>query len=156
MPKQKWKEGDVFLVPQRDGVCTVGQVLDVMMKNVASVALYDVRIPCGDGAGRFDLKEESLIASLSVTRHLLDEGKWRVVGHQPISLDRAVWPNENTRDRLWVGSVTYDAEIAEELLDAYNGLAAWDDWADPTFLDTLLAALDRKPKHVYYKKKGGA
>jgi hypothetical protein len=31
-------------------------------------------------------------------------------------------------------------------------LAAWDDWKDPNFLDSLLPNPDRKPKHSFLKK----
>ena len=150
---QGWQVGDVFIVQQRDGICTIGQILDHMMTNVLSCAFYDIRVPCADVSGTFVLDEGRLIAALSVTREQLDCGKWRVVGHQPISLNRGVWPNERCREQLWVGAVVYDAAIAEDLLDAYNGLIPWDDWHDPEYLDKLLAAPDRKPKHVVYKKR---
>lgn len=150
---QPWQPGDVFTVQQRDGVCTVGQILDHMMKNVVSCAFYDIRVPCADDAGPFDLNDDRLIAALSVSREQLDFGVWRVLGHQVVALDKSVWPNEVCRDQLWVGAVVYDASIAEELLDAYNGLVPWDDWHDPEYLDKLLAEPDRKPKHVIYKKR---
>ncbi len=150
---QRWHPGDVFAVKQQDGVCTVGQILELMMRNVVSCAFYDIRIACTDAAVPFHLTDDVLIAALSVSREQLDYGKWKVIGHQTIALDSLVWPNEVCRDQLWVGAVVYDATIAEELLDAYNGLVPWDDWHDPEYLDKLLAAPERKPKHVLYKKR---
>jgi hypothetical protein len=151
--KQRWRPGDIFFVPQRDGVCSVGQVLDVMMTNVASCAFYDIRTPCDTPVGSFDLDDDLAIAALSVTKEQLDFGAWRVVGWQPVSLPRHAWPNENTRAQSWVGSIVYDAAIAEDLLNAYNGLTAWDDWKDPRYLDNLLVNPGRKPKHLIYKKR---
>jgi len=151
--KQHWKPGDVFIVEQRDGVCSVGQVLDIMMKNVVSCAFFDVRVSCTAVAGPFELGSDRLIAALSVSREQLDFAKWIIVDAQNILLDRSAWPNENCRDQEWVGSIVYDAAIAEELLDAYNGLVPWDDWHDPEYLDKLLADPDRKPKHIFYRKR---
>jgi hypothetical protein len=150
---QPWKPGDVFAVVQRDGVCSVGQVLTEMMKNVVSCAFYDVRVPCENSKPPYDLRIGRLIAVLSLSRERLDFGQWKVLGHQDIALPRELWPNEEFRDDLWVGSKVHDASIAEELLDAFNGLVAWDDWHDPEYLDKLLAHPDQKPRHLIYKKK---
>ena len=152
-PKQLWKPGDVFLVTQKDGVCSVGQVLSRMMENVVSCAFYDIRVPCNGAQGPFDLDDDRAIASLSVTKEQLDFGAWRVVGNQAIALGPEAWPNEQCRAQRWVGAKIYDAAIAEELLNAYNGLVPWDDWKDPEYLDKLLVNPDRKPKHLLYKNK---
>lgn len=150
--KQAWKPGDIFVVPQSDGIGTVGQVLDRMMTNVVSCAFYDIRVPLDGATGPFDLDNDMMIAGLSVTIEQLDFGVWKVIGWQPVALAQKYWPNENTREQRWVGSETYDASVAEELLEAYNGLAPWDNWKDPNFLDSLLANPDRKPKHIILKK----
>lgn len=149
---QPWTPGDVFLVEQRDGVCSVGQVIDQIMKNVVSCAFYDIRLPCDADRPPDQLILSQLIAVLSVSREQLDFGKWRVVGSNRVGLDRQLWPNEAFRQDHWIGAKIYDASIAEELLDAYNGLVAWDDWHDPEYLDKLLVSPDRKPKNLLYKK----
>jgi len=153
-PNQAWGPGDVFLVPQKDGVCSVGQVLCEMMKNVVSCAFYDIRVPCADAHGYFDLGNDRAIASLSVTKEQLDFGVWKVVGHQAVGLPREAWPNEECRANRWVGAKFYDAAIAESLLNAYNGLIPWDKYKAPEYLDNLLVNPDRKPKHLLYKKRG--
>ena len=150
---QTWQPGDLFIIQQRDGICSVGQILDHMMKNVVSCAFYDIRVPHAEERGAYELRDDHLIAALSVTQEQLDAGVWKVIGHQDIALDRSAWPNEDCRSHLWVGASIQDASIAEELLDAYNSLVPWDDWHDPAYLDTLLVAPDRKPKHVVYKKR---
>jgi len=151
---QDWRVGDIFVVEQRDGVCSIGQVLDMMMKNVVSCAFFDIRVPCSGGAiTTYDLRVGHLIAILAVTREQLDFGKWRVIGHQDVAVDRNLWPNEEFRETKWVGASIHDASIAEELLAAYNGLVPWDDWHDPEYLDKLLTFPDRKPSRVIYKKR---
>ena len=124
------------------------------MVNVVSCAFYDLRVPLEeDGTEPFELSIERLIATLSVTREQLDFGVWRIVGWQPVTIDRSVWPNENCRSQDWIGAKIFDAAIAEDLLEAYNGLAPWDDWKDPEYLDKLLVSPDRKPKHLVFKNK---
>lgn len=127
--------------------------MTLMMKNVVSCALYDVRVPCDEAMVPIELPIRRLIAVLSVSREQLDFGNWKVVGHQPVAADPELWPNEEYRGEGWVGAKVYDATIAEELLDAYNGLLPWDDWHDPEYLDRLLVSRDRKPKHLMYKKR---
>jgi len=146
--KQGWATGDTFTVPQRDGVCSIGQVLGTIMKNVVSASFYDLRVPKDTSARVFDLSNARLVAILPVTREQLDFGTWRVIGHQEVAVPDELWPNEEYRKQLWVGAKIYDASIAEAQMDAYNGLLPWDDWHDPTYLDKLLVHPDRKPKYV--------
>ena len=150
---QAWKAGDVFIIGQSDGLCTAGQVIEPVLKNVVSCAFYDIRTACDITATTLDLAIRHLVAVLSVSREKLDLGKWRIVGNQPVAIDRELWPNEEFRRDSWVGAKIYDAAIVEELLNAFNGLVAWDNFHDPTYLDKLLVAPDRKPKHVVYKRR---
>jgi hypothetical protein len=88
MPKRKqsWKPGDLFVVPQRDGGGTLGQVLDHIMTNVVSGAFYDRRLLLSGATGPFLLDDDQLSAGLSVTREQLDSGAWQVIGWQPVAL----------------------------------------------------------------------
>jgi hypothetical protein len=152
-PKQAWRPGDVFTIHQRDGICSIGQVIEPIMTNVVSCAFYDIRVSCNEATGPFDLSLRHLVTLLSVSREQLDFGQWKVVAHEPVAVDAELWPNEEFRGNRWVGAKIYDASIAEEMLDAYNGLVPWDDWNDPEYLDKLLVSADRKPKHVLRKKE---
>ena len=151
-PTQQWEPGDIFTVRQRDGICSLGQVIESLMVNIVSCAFYDIRVPCSQARGPFKLAPNSLIALLSVTREQLDFGKWKVVAKDAVNIAADLWPNEEFRKNQWVGVKIYDASIAEELLDAYNGLVPWDDWHDPAYLDKLLVSPERKPKHILRKK----
>lgn len=150
---QAWNPGDVFVIEQRDGLCSVGQVIELILKNVVSCAFYDIRMSCDKAVGPFELHIRHLIAALSVSREQLDFAKWKVVAHQPVVVDHELWPNEEFRAERWIGAKIYDASIVEKLLNAYNGLMPWDDWYDPEYLDKLLASPEKKPKHIVYKKK---
>lgn len=139
-------------MPQRDGICALGQAITLIMTNVVSCAFYDVRSTCDGSNAVVELPIQQLIAVMSVTREQLDFGVWKVIGHQQIVLDRELWPNEEFRERRWVGARIYDAAIAESLLDAFYGLIPWDAWKDPLYLDKLLAYPGRRPKHVLLTK----
>jgi hypothetical protein len=148
-------EGDVFLVPQLDGLYTVGQVLDRMLPHVASCAFYDLRADQNSAPFDEELPENNLVASLSVTSEALEHGRWRVVGRQSVLLDRRVWPNESCRGSGWVGAMIFDSEVAEDLLNAYFCLKPWDDWHDPLFLDSLLVSPLKKPHTLLFKRNQG-
>ena len=40
------------------------------------------------------------------------------------------------------------------LCDAFYGLARWDDWKDPEYLDKLLLSPEKKPRGVRYTRPG--
>jgi hypothetical protein len=151
--KRKFAQGDVFLVEQRDEVCSVGQVLEAVMANAVSCAFYDLRVPRHYADAIAGLSDDRLISALTVTSGRLTSGAWRIVDRQAILLDRRAWPNASCREQNWIGAVIFDAEVAEDLLNAYNGLAPWDDWHDPAFLDQLLAHPGRRPPHIFFKRR---
>ena len=153
--KQEWRVGDVFLVPNRDGLFTVGQIVaqerDVL--NSVSSAFFDLRVTDPPELDKYQLLPlDRLIAVLFVTRDLLDSGVWRVVGQRPIATTREELPFEHLRERGFVGAKVIGSAIVREFLDAYQGLTAWDDWQDPEYLDQLLISPDRKPKKLILKR----
>ena len=113
-------------MPQLDGIGTVGQVLDLMMPNVVSCAFHSLRVPLAGAHGPFPLSDDTTVAAISVTREQLDFGEWTIIGSQPVALAQKDWPNENCRSQRWIGAQMYDAAVAEDLLNALNGLLPWD------------------------------
>ncbi len=152
MPKkaQLWNAGDIFSVQQKDGQFSVGQVLDLMIKNVVSCAFFDIRFS-GEPPS-LTLVSEKLISCASVTRDALDKGDWKVIGRQNIIVGRAMWPNERFRAKKWVGAKIYDSIILDSFLNAFYGLDTWDKWHDPNYLDRLLISPDKKPKNIILGK----
>jgi hypothetical protein len=150
MKRQQWDVSDIFLIRQRDGLWSASQVLDRLMPNVVSCAFYDQRVS-DQGDLSLPLPSSALVALVSVTREGLDSGAWKVVGNAPIGVERRRWPNEQFRSVGWIGAKMYDAAIIEDFLNAFHGLAPWDDWKDPNYLDRLLVSPEKKPAHLIYK-----
>ena len=146
--RQEWLIGDVFVVRQLDEMCSLGQVLTLMMPNVVSCAFFDIRLSCDEANGAIELSLQQLNAVMSVTRERLDFGEWTIVGHQHVTLDRELWPNEEFRQNRWIGAKISDAGIAVSFLNAFYGLVPWDAWKDPQYFDKLLAFPGRRPKNV--------
>jgi hypothetical protein len=148
--KQRWEIGSIFLIRQRDGMWSLGQVLDLPLPNVATCAFFDGRIH-DPGSWNSKPQPEQLISLASVTRNRLDSGDWRVVGKQPAAVERRLWPNEQFRSKGWIGAKIYDASILDEFLEAFHGLVPWDDWKEPDYLDRLLVSPAKKPKKLVLK-----
>jgi hypothetical protein len=161
--KQKWDIGDVFIIPQKDGMCSLGQILEAVCipptstmtrPNVVTCSFYDIRCTPDFLDVRLPLPFDKLISSLSVPRWSLDSGAWKIIVRgQPVTLEKKYWANEQFRQRDWVGSRQHDPGVAEGFLNAFYGLEPWDDYYDPNYLDSLLISPDKKPKHVMLKKQ---
>jgi len=149
--KQYWSVGDIFSIQQRDRNWSIGQILDLMMPNVVTCAFYDIRSSGDNPIERIQLTPDRLISCVSVSREQLDNGKWKVIGHQQPAVGKDYWPNEKFRDCGWVGAKIYDAGIIEEFLDAFYGLVPWDDWHHPNYLDRFLVSPEKKPEHLVFK-----
>jgi hypothetical protein len=79
------------------------------------------------------------------TRDLLDDGVWPVVGNRPVAVPKKLFLWEHTRSSGWVGAKVIGSGIPNELLDAFRGLAPWDAYKDPAYLDGLLVSPAKKP-----------
>ena len=142
--------GDVFLVPLLDGRYSVGQVLDFMMPNAPSCAIYGQTTPFPPERP-IEILRNDVICSVSTTRDLLDSGRWKVVANRSVQLERARWPNEQFRSRNWVGAVTQGSGIVENFLNAFHGLAPWDRYKDPNYFDEMLISEAIKPQVLVFK-----
>jgi hypothetical protein len=158
--RQRWSEGAIFFIPQSDGLHAVGQVVQRTRQalNSAIVALYDLRRKSGETATVFDLKPEQLIAIQFTTPDLLNNGTWPVVGEGPVANLSVMSKLSPIRDLPeleksgFIGATITGSGIIRKFLDAFYGLRAWDDWADPNYLDTLLLSPEKKPKVLLLKK----
>ena len=149
--KQEWSIGDLFIVPQKDDLSTIGQILDLMIPTVVTCAFYDIRVTNDNIPDEIHLGFDNLISCVSVTREQLDYFAWTVIKrNHPINIERKYWANEQYRQSRWVGAEIYDAALVEDFLNAFYGLAPWDDWYDPNFLDEFLISMEKKPHNLIY------
>lgn len=148
--KQVWKPGDCFFVPLLDGSFLVGQVLSVepFVLNSVACALFDQR---ADGKALPKPELGRLISTLFTTRDLLDSGDWKIFATFPVGVPREHRPFEELRELGFVGAKVIGSGIVNEFANAYCGLAPWDDWADPNYLDRLLLRPELKPRDLWYK-----
>jgi Immunity protein 26 len=152
--KVKWNNGDVFLVPLKDGRFSIGQVLDLRWVHCVRCALYNEIV---DERAEVVVdkvcKKEDLISLIEVFKENLDYGEWRVIGNKPILIPKENYPNEQYKHKNGAGATTYDPGLAEDFLNAFYGLEPWDDWYDPNFLDEFLIDLSKKPANLIYIKR---
>lgn len=148
--RAKWSEGSVFLVPQSDGLCSVGQVLKLTPGALNSVicAFYDIRVKPGAAVSADDLSADKLVSMQFTTPDLLNSGIWALVAQfAPKHLERMTWlPALEKAD--FVGAVVIGSGNIGEFLDAFYGLRAWDDYADPAYFGKLLLTQDKKPSRL--------
>jgi hypothetical protein len=151
--RQRWQVGDVFLVRTKDGLDVVGQIVgrESTVLNSVSCAFYDKRLQDGDDIDVVELPGTRVFSVVFVTRDLLDNGTWRVVSHRPVTIPRNWLPYEHLRESGYVGAKVIGSRIVGEFLNAFYGLAPWDDWKDPAYLDGLLISPDKKPAKLVLK-----
>jgi hypothetical protein len=148
MGRQHWDVGDAFSVEIAEGQVAIGQVIgrEPSLPRSATVSLFDQRHPSYESAAeRVFLDPKAVYAILFVTTQQLDNGSWRVLKHCQVAVDTNLNPFEHLRDKGFVGARIVGANIVSELARAFFGLSAWDDWSDPSYLDTLLISPEVKP-----------
>ena len=153
--KQKisWPLGAVFAVPLPDGTFALGQAIGMMMANVVYCALTATRVASLAAAADAvsALTPVDVVTRQALTREQLDYAAWTVVGRAAPLAAVADFNNERFAKDRYVGATIHDAAVAEEFLAAFHALAPWDDWFDPTYLDSWLVSLDRRPSVLQFK-----
>lgn len=148
---QQWAVGDFFTVKLADGSYSIGQIVDVPMPNVVSLAFFDRRLETQISFDSNELTKDEIISLAWVIPSHLDRGVWTVFSSGPVLVAQDQFPNEAIRAKGWVGSKTYTGAILEAFLNAYYALSAWDQFHDPEYLDRLLISALKKPTRLKFK-----
>lgn len=156
--KQRWRIGDIFVIRNDDGRYTLAQIVgrEPSVLNSVTIALVNQRFDSPDEAKDVaQIGPDDFFSALFVTRDLLDSGRWQVVGHGKPTLPSSQYPYQHLRKAGYVGAKVIGSGIVESFVNAFYGLAPWDDWKDADYLDRLLVSADRKPKdRLVYKRRG--
>lgn len=151
MKNKKINNGDLFLVKLLDGTFSVGQVLDLQMKNIVRIALFDINIK---SSSEFisELTLNNLISLLISTVDKFNNNSWEIIGNEKIIIPINLYPNEKYRNKDWVGSITHGSAIVESFLNAFYNLSPWDIYFDIQYFDKLLFNNNIKPLELTYSK----
>lgn len=158
LKRQRPEAGDIFGVPLPNGALCVGQVLarERQALNSIGCAFYCAAVRAGDSlAGIPELLRQRPIAILLTTPDLLNKGHWPILGRHAIQISIQEIPYERFRSKAWVGAKINGSGIVEDFLAAFFGLAPWDEYKDPNYLDGLLLPGRLRPDNVVLSKKQG-
>ena len=129
--RQRWKVGDLFKVPLSDGSAVLGHVVarEPSMMNSVTCAFFDIKVPESCPPDEPPGPTNSgLVSCLFTTHDLLSSGTWTVIGDCNPAVPATCLPFENERANGWVGAKMHGSGIVRDFLDAYYGLAPWDNW----------------------------
>ncbi len=147
--RTNWTNGDIFGVPLKNGSVGLVQIVDTMLPNIIYVAISSsLTSEHSDEIKKF--QADSVISLIAVTRHAFDF-EFKKLGHDKPSFKKSDFKNELTKSNGYIGSVTYDAGLIIDFLNAYNKLTPWDDWHNPNYLDSFLVSDKLKPTDLIYK-----
>jgi hypothetical protein len=157
MPRyRKPQPGDYFEVPLLpDGFAKAvlppafGQVLSLETSAMNSVACAFWPERTADVES---LLRQKPVAVQLVTSDLLRNKHWPICGNAAISVPVQYRPYERFRSAEWVGAKIVGSGIMRGLLLAFRGLALWDDYADPHYLNGLLLPGVSPPMCARYKR----
>jgi hypothetical protein len=152
----KPQAGDYFEVPllpegmtQPVAPPAFGQVLSVEPQAMSSIACAFWPERSVDVAS---LLRQKPIAVQLVTSDLLRRKQWPIGGNAATSVPEQYRPYEQFRVAEWVGAKIVGAGNIRELLLAFRGLALWDNFADPQYLNGLLLPGVGPPSCARYKR----
>lgn len=153
--KNKYIEGDVFLIPLTDGSFAIGQLVKITKEALNSVicAFYDLRLETPNDYSTEFLDDGNIISVQFVTPDLLKRGVWKVVDsradinlYEYIDLDEII-------EKKYIGVDIIGSGNIRNFLSAYFGLYPWNFWFKPDYCDLLLLDHVSKPDNLIFESK---
>jgi hypothetical protein len=151
---QLWKIGDIFTIRLDDQSYALGQIIgrEAQVLNSVSIALFDIRLESTSKA-EVVLSADRLYSVLFVTRDLLDNGTWKVIGNARVEVPLQNFPYESLRRTGFVGAKVTGSGIVRNFVRAFYGFCPWDYYLDPEYFDKLLSSPTKRPKQLVFKDK---
>jgi len=130
--------GELFLIPQRNGKFTLGQVLALWPRRpgIAVVALFEPELSQADSAlcakvARDCSATRRLVAVLSTGVGTISPKWWKPMGPVDVTLPADFLPEvpfrtKNRRTKSRTGAVVESAPLVEALIAAFRGFVGWD------------------------------
>lgn len=147
--RQQWTTGDHFIVPLRNGSFAQGQIVIPAADAMNSVVcVFSSNVYSSKPELLHTPKPSEAIAILFVTRDFLDSGRWEVLNNEQNLWSAECIGFDEFEKKGFVGAKIIGSANVEALLNAFNGLEAWNAFHDPSYLDRLLLNPDRKPSWV--------
>lgn len=139
--------GELFLIRQRNGKFTLGQVLALWPRQprIATVALFEPELTEENAAACANIARECsgtrrIIAVVSTGVGTINPKWWKPVGRVDVTLPADVLPEAPFRTKNKMEAVVETAPLVEALVAAFRGFAGWDASSRrrPGYLKSLL------------------
>lgn len=144
--------GDVLLIPTADGKFAVGQVIAFETRSLhcVSCGFFDQRV-ASEEEGRSLVLDESALFSTQLVAHTYLRKKWSIVQNQKLRVPKKLFPYEKELKKNGVGVKILDVELATLFLNAFYGLAPWNEPQIPDYFEKLLISPSKKPANLIFK-----
>ena len=149
MARQKLVPGDYYEIPLEAGYSALGQMLSVEKEALNAVACAFWATIEEDPISQLG---KSPISVLLITPDLIKSGVWKALGNASISVPENMRTYEQFRANRWIGAKVIGSGIVRKFLNAFNGLQYWDSWANPKYLESLLAPGIPVPREAVFKQ----
>jgi hypothetical protein len=154
MKKAKPSVGDFFYIKLEETTFVIGQVLLIPSVGLPKYlcSFYGQRfsqVPSTNNLA--ELKKSNIIAIIFVTPESLKGGSWPVFANaEPTGVDLRRDLSQLIENN-YIGCTIIGSGIVDEFMLAWHGLAIWNDWHNPSYLDGLLLPGVKRPENVKMK-----
>ena len=145
----RFKVGDFFCVPLKDGSTALGQILSIEPDAMGAVACAFFARRTG---GEWDLDllrlvdPSSFVSLLLVLPREINKRTWKVVGNStPASGWEGLMGIHQRREDRFIGAKVLDGGAVAMFLNAFHGLTPWDGAYKPDLFDEFLVDQTAKP-----------
>lgn len=141
------------MVPLAKDKFAIGQIISLEKNCMDSVlCVFFSRLLDQIPDAKTKLDNLNIISVQITTRDLLDNGKWKVFSSGDILNISDVFPIERLRNSGYIGAIIEGSGVIRDFLEAFHGLAFWDQYADARYFDNLLISGVCRPTDAVFSK----
>lgn len=130
--------GEIFSIELLEGFCVVAQVLSYEADAMGSYLCAFTMVPLHEDNRVEELDQRDVISVQFVTADSFKMPEWQRIGSAPILPVEFFLDLKAARKVGFIGTEIFGGRNVTKFLCACFGLRAWDDWANPTYLDSML------------------
>lgn len=137
--------GDVFSIELREDFSVIAQVLSYEADAMGSYLCAFTMVPLHKESQSADLDQSDVISVQFVTADSFRMPEWRRITSAPVLPIEGFLDLQAAREVGFIGTEIFGGRNVTKFLCACFGLRAWDDWANPNYLDSMLLSGAPRP-----------
>ncbi|MBB3696558.1 hypothetical protein KMW28_23995 [Flammeovirga yaeyamensis] len=145
---KRWTPGSVYAIPLSNGQFGLIQTVDLMMKNVVYIVVFEILLD-EPPKKLIDLRKVPIISLYATLRSHLNNGSLAFIDVYDIVTSKRAFPNEKFAEKGYIGAKFSDIGLIAKFIEAFHGVIPWNAMYEEDYWTKYLNAGIKNPKNAW-------